>query len=67
MELSSKMFRDLLDYISGCHGRVLSADRLSTPTSEIPAAALVMGEFVALCLRISGENVSTTSSLPSVL
>jgi len=68
MELSSKIFSELLDYVRASHGRVVSADRPTASSSEIPAAALVMGEChwsnVLWSLCILHDNIGGCS--PSV-
>jgi len=42
-ELGSKIFRELLEYVSTSHSRVSDISRPHVSVSEIPAAALVMG------------------------
>ena len=42
-ELGSKIFRELLEYVSTCHSRVSDVSRPHVSLSEIPAAAVVLG------------------------
>jgi len=52
-ELGSKIFRELLEYVSTSHSRASDIGRPHVLVSEIPAAALVMGKccFISVVFK----------------